>query len=177
MLTTAPVYLLIRMLFVKRKGLQVNWLREITMLFFVMFVAGLASQTIMPQLVWDANGIYVIKGNTHRTNLIPFLVFVQTYNEVFREGNVQYFIINFLGNIILFIPIGVLVPLLWKTSFRRTVFIGFGASLTIETCQLFLSRGTDVDDLILNTAGVLLGALIFKVLREHCTNFIQKFDC
>ena len=64
-----------------------------------------------------------------------------------------YFLINFLGNIIMFMPFGLFIPYLWGISGKKTILIGFSSSLFIEFCQLFLSRGTDVDDLILNTLG------------------------
>lgn len=63
-------------------------------------------------------------------------------------------------NIALFIPLGVLLPLLWKKcrSWYITIPIGFGASLSIELMQLVTCRGIcDVDDLFANTLGVITG--------------------
>ena len=110
----------------------------------------------------------------HGTNLIPFLVFVETFNEVFVNGNINYFLINFVGNIVMFIPFGLFIPLLWKTSGKKTVFIGFCVSLFVEISQLFLTRGTDIDDLMLNTTGVLLGLLLYKVISNNFKGFISK---
>ncbi|MBO5450368.1 MAG: VanZ family protein [Lachnospiraceae bacterium] len=45
----------------------------------------------------------------------------------------------------------------------------------IETSQLFLNRQTDVDDLMLNTVGVILGLLLYKLLNRKNKYFIRKF--
>ena len=75
----------------------------------------------------------------------------------------------------MFIPFGFIIPLLWNISNRRVIIIGFCISLFIEISQLFLSRGTDVDDLILNTLGVLFGLIIFKLLYRKYYNYMNRF--
>ena len=72
-------------------------------------------------------------------------------------------------NIVLFMPLGFFCPLISK-RYRRvknTVFTGFGLSLTIELAQLFtMYRATDIDDLITNTAGTLLGYACFRLIHR-----------
>jgi glycopeptide antibiotics resistance protein len=66
----------------------------------------------------------------------------------------------------MFIPTGILIPLLYRNrnSFLKTVLTGFWISLTIEILQLpFAVRCSDVDDLILNTAGCLVGYGIYAL--------------
>ena len=66
---------------------------------------------------------------------------------------------NFLGNIILFIPFGFLLPCVtdWNRM-RKTVVTGIGFSLLIETIQLITSQGCfDFDDVILNSLGCVIG--------------------
>ena len=176
MVLAVPVYAIARIVFVKAKQIKVNLLHEITLFVFTVFLVGLASQTIIPKFEIGVNGFNIIKNGIHKTNLIPFKVLFETYKEVVVNGHINYFIINFLGNIILFIPFGVIIPLLWKTSTKKTIFIGFCSSFFIEFSQLFLTRGTDVDDLILNTSGVFLGILVFKFLQRNCKGFIEKFS-
>lgn len=69
-------------------------------------------------------------------------------------------------NVILFIPVGIALPLLWQSSqsFLSTVFTGFVFSLLIELSQLFNWRATDIDDLLMNTLGAALGYGIFALL-------------
>ena len=175
MIITIPIYLIIRIVIFKTKKKEFNWYHETGLFLFVIFLVGLASQTIIPKFEFGINGLGIIKSGGHETNLIPFKVLIDTYKEVFVNGYVNYFIINFLGNIIMFMPIGFFIPLLWKVSNRKVIIIGFGSSLFIEICQLFLTRGTDVDDLILNTIGTILGLLLYRFLYKKFKDWIIKF--
>ncbi len=67
---------------------------------------------------------------------------------------------NILLNVAMFVPLGVLLPLLFKKcrKWYVTIPIGFGTSLAIELVQLAISRGIcDVDDLFANTLGTVIG--------------------
>lgn len=78
---------------------------------------------------------------------------------------------NSFGNIILFVPIGMLVPMVtdWKKIWR-TVATGVGFSLIVETIQLITSRGCfDFDDVILNGLGCIIGYGIFSVAQKLFT--------
>ncbi|TKG73206.1 VanZ family protein [Prauserella endophytica] len=79
-------------------------------------------------------------------------------------------------NVLLFVPLGIFARMLWRQGAARTVLLGFGASLLIEFTQVTANFGTapqvyrifDVDDLMSNTAGALLGwiaAALFVALR------------
>ncbi len=175
MIITIPIYLISRIIFIKSKSKKINWYHEITLFIFVLFTVGLSSQTIIPKFEFGVIGFNVVQNGIHETNLIPFKVLFETYNEVFVNGYINYFLINFLGNIILFIPIGFFIPLLWNVSNKKVILIGFCSSLFIEICQLFLTRGTDIDDVILNTTGVLIGLFLYKIVYKHLNNFIVKF--
>ena len=97
-----------------------------------------------------------------RINLIPFL-YITDY-EVKREA-----LINIIGNVSLFIPTGIILPILYKrlNSFWNVLLAGAGISLCIEVIQLLLSNSvTDIDDLILNTAGVIIGYAVFSLVRR-----------
>ena len=73
-----------------------------------------------------------------------------------------------LLNAVLFLPLGALLPLIWK-EFRgawfRVAVLGFALSLFIELLQLFNFRLTDVDDLLMNMVGTLIGyGAVMKVI-------------
>ena len=73
---------------------------------------------------------------------------------------------NSLLNIALFMPLGIFLPVLW-TRFRKlssAVVFGLGLSLTIELLQMLTFRATDVNDLITNAGGTVLGFLLAKPL-------------
>lgn len=68
-------------------------------------------------------------------------------------------------NVYLFLPLGFFLPILWQDfrSLPKTVFVGFLTSLTIELLQIFTFRATDVNDLMTNTLGTLLGWCIGRL--------------
>lgn len=76
---------------------------------------------------------------------------------------------NTLLNVLLFLPLGGFLPLLWNgfRSFRRTVLFGFSLSLFIEVLQLFTFRASDVNDLLTNTLGTALGYFLAAFLLKH----------
>lgn len=79
---------------------------------------------------------------------------------------------TFLLNVIMLIPFGVYIPFLSKTepSIKRIARLGFSLSLSIELVQLLIrgtlgnGRSTDINDLLANTAGAVIGFLILEKL-------------
>ena len=95
-----------------------------------------------------------------RVNLIP-LVNILEY-DVKREAA-----INIIGNISLFIPTGIIMPILYKRldRFWKVLLAGAGLSFVIEMIQLlFPGSVTDIDDLILNTAGAAIGYSMYMLV-------------
>lgn len=103
-----------------------------------------------------------------RVNLVPF----QTIRFYLFSGRVSDAIAvrNIAGNILAFVPIGILIPLLHRSlSIRLTFLFGFTLSTAIELTQYFTGLGScDIDDLILNLFGTMLISLILGML-----DFIQ----
>ena len=94
-------------------------------------------------------------------NLIPIVHLFDAYDG---------WLINILGNMIIFIPVGLAWPFCFRklNTISKTVLAAFGFSLFIEITQLpFYSRCSDVDDLILNTIGAFLGALIYFGIKRR----------
>ena len=96
-----------------------------------------------------------------KANMKPF----QTIKLMYRGGRIntesQYK--NLGGNLFGFVPMGILLPLLFKRlrSFTAVVAVVFAVSLSYELIQLCTDLGVfDVDDLILNTAGGIIGFII-----------------
>lgn len=75
---------------------------------------------------------------------------------------------NTILNIILFIPLGIMLPFLWKKyySLKATMMFGLSMSLAIELLQILTYRATDINDLIANTCGALLGFSFFKAVSR-----------
>lgn len=76
---------------------------------------------------------------------------------------------NTVLNIILFMPMGFLLPMVWKEyrSFKVTLFSGLAVSLLIEILQIFTFRLTDIDDLITNTLGTAAGYYLWKMAARR----------
>ncbi len=88
-------------------------------------------------------------------NLIPLIDIINSPLEYIK---------NTILNIILFVPMGFLVPAIWKNyrSIKTMFFMGLALSVSIEILQIFTFRLTDIDDLITNTAGTIIGYDISK---------------
>ena len=163
-----PVWALGRAVFLRVGRRPLRWGRELLLLTFVLCCVGLASQTILP-----SNGYFVplesvfSERTLWRTNLVPFRTIAE-YFGVLRGGNVTLFLVNFAGNILVFVPLGLLPPLLWRRC-RGAWGAALPAlcSLFVELCQIFTGRSVDVDDLILNTLGGLLGWLLARLLLRR----------
>ncbi len=72
----------------------------------------------------------------------------------------------FILNLILLVPFGILFPLLYPKQKDKTIFIGFLISCSIEFLQLFTDRLTDTFDIFLNTLGVIIGYMIYKLIMK-----------
>ena len=75
---------------------------------------------------------------------------------------------QYIFNIALFVPLGFLLPLLWEPfrSQNKILLTGFFCSFVIEFLQMFCSRVTDVDDLLTNTIGAVLGYWLFLFAEQ-----------
>lgn len=103
----------------------------------------------------------------YRYNFQPFAEINRyiTYNDYFTWENL---LTNLVGNILVFTPIGFLVPIIKKEGVNIfTIFrISFLLTLFIETVQLIFRIGVfDVDDLIMNTVGGVFGFILFKLIQ------------
>lgn len=74
----------------------------------------------------------------------------------------------YLLNVVLLLPLGFLLPLIWPAynRFFRVAAYGAGFSLLIELSQLVNIRSTDIDDLLLNTLGAAAGFLLFRLFAR-----------
>ena len=126
-------------------------LRKGLLVIFAVYLAAVFAATGMPSVVNCAFG--------PRFNLVPL---VECVHET------PLYLMNTGLNILLFIPFGFFVPLLWRQmrSAGRSALCGLAFSMFIELAQMFSGRLTDVDDLITNTAGTVIGFCLAKLLYE-----------
>lgn len=142
---------------VKREALQLLFLINLAVISRMVFHPMAAVDSNVQPLVFDAANAWPF-----RVNLIPFM------NLLDYESR-QDLLLNLIGNTAMFVPTGILTPILYKhlATFRKAVLTGFLISLAIEIIQLpFAVRASDVDDLILNTLGVMAGYGIYALVKQ-----------
>lgn len=130
---------------------RTNFIHMIWVFIFLYYVY-LVLETTGIGTIWEI-GLYPGMKLQEEINLIPF-----------RDG----ISLSMILNVVMFMPLGFLLPLLWKEyqSLVGTAIIGFCFSCGIEFCQLFNRRVSDVDDLLMNTLGAILGWLIWIVFSR-----------
>lgn len=105
-------------------------------------------------------------------NLVPF-------TEIFRyEIGSKLFNFNVIGNILIFVPFGYFVSTYIKAKkISHIFFISILTSLTVEIVQLQIGRSFDIDDIILNVVGSIIGFLFyiaFVAIKKHLPKFLQS---
>lgn len=165
----------------RAKGRVSPPLREGALLLFGMLLAGLLSMTLTPYGFWTS----ILTGNppilpppfSGGVNLIPLRSLDSLVIWV-KHGRWSFILVNYLGNVVMFLPMGFFPALLWsRPTWLRSLLSGFGCSLFIECFQLLVARGTDVDDLLLNTLGALCGFWLFLLMRRVAPGFTAQFTC
>ena len=170
----AAVYSILRAMRLNRRGLgRDRWPRECVRLAFVCYMAGLLA------LVWAPNGMW--------GGLWLFLRYgwpMECWGMMFRG---EYsFDISFLGlvsgqwvrsmllgNVLMFIPLGLLLPLRWpELTAPRALAVGICIDLVIEVVQPVFGRSFDMEDLVCNTLGILLGLGMYLLIRLICPKFV-----
>lgn len=169
------IYIVTR-IFSRIKGKrEKNWKEEIGFFVFWEFIFGLIGVTLLPiyirigyQPTWSDIDINI--------NLIPFH-FIKEFFGLIKEDAfyIQVAIKNVIGNLILFMPLGFLIPMRTKRPMKvsRVLLICLCSSLTIEimqTVERFLGIGlriADIDDIILNCIGGGIGFVIYKIYKRR----------
>ena len=159
------LWIISRVVLSYKKG-TINWKRETQLLLVYICLVVIVRLTFFPfskvdgkvqPLLFDPSNIIPF-----RLNFLPF-VNLMDY-EIRREA-----LINVIGNSFLFLPVGIVYPIVYKklNTHGKIIAAGVGTSLAIEILQLpFFDRVTDIDDLILNSAGYLLGYGIYLLVTK-----------
>ena len=145
--------------------------KPVVIILWLAYIFLILSLTLQPlffstyRITWDEMKLY-----GPPWNFKPFSLIIPQWKNVLsgQKGAFR----QFFGNIIMFIPAGLLMPLVFKKT-QRFLWALLGAflfTLCIESLQLILCiagmcmREFDVDDLILNTFGAVLGYLIYRLI-------------
>ena len=148
-----PVYIFLRWLRLKKSiHSSISVPKEIVRAVFFVYLIMLFTQT------------FIINGGSHSIELIPFHIIIHQFKYCNTSYGLQAFVFNIIGNIGVFIPIGIILAYLFDSNIKKTVLHGCIISIFIEIVQIPLKRTTDIDDVILNTTGTIIGYFIYKII-------------
>ena len=139
----------------KKRGIMV--LRQLSYLGFAFSLFLILFATIF--YVWPL-GI----SESRALNIIPFYWINTGYSW-------RMIVSDFIPNILMFAPFGIFLPLAFK-KMRKCLLVTLAAfclSVTVETAQYFIGRTADINDVIANTIGGILGFLLFLAANKFIT--------
>lgn len=167
----ATIYSIFRIETLKSK--TINYKKEILYLIFICYITSLFNLVLVPSNFWNTiwhNVFYNYNENPFNGmfdfsyNFIPIL-----YKVVKGELIIGNWIKTMLiGNILMFIPMGIFLALCFNKVNNKNIFIyAILITATIEIVQPIIGRSCDIDDLIMNSLGIIIGYyiinLIFKI--------------
>ena len=162
-----PYWLIFRLYRLRTPGHRLSFRREILLLTFVVYLCGLATATLIP----NHNSRLAAEAAV-AIDLHPNLASLTCSSAALPRGSTAraFCVHNAKGNVMLFFPLGILIPLVWRRlRFWRGIQIAIAISVSIELVQ-YLSRAwsnrtADVNDVILNVLGAGLGLVLVFLLR------------
>ena len=148
------------------KDKRADWKRELQLLLayicfvvvarFAFFPFSKVNGEIQP-LIYESANVFPF-----RINWIPLV-------NLFDYPEMRDILINVIGNTAMFIPLGIVWPSVYKglDTHWKVISAGIGVSLCIEILQLpFCDRVSDVDDLLLNSLGFIIGYLLYFLAKS-----------
>jgi glycopeptide antibiotics resistance protein len=163
-----PCWLLFRLYRLGALGRPLSFHREILLLIFVVYLCGLGTATLEP----NRSSRYRAEA-TVGLDLHPSLASLTCSSALLPRGSTTqgFCVRNARGNVMLFFPLGILLPLVWtRLRFWSGIRIAIAVSVSIELIQYLsrtwgINRTADVNDFILNVLGASLGLAVVSLLR------------
>lgn len=163
---------------IRRKRLRGK--RELCGLFLIAWIVAVFSVTLFPEVNLEIDAFTYMPSLQIRfrdtelsmLNIVPFKSILAAFTgggqEVSARDQLLLALINLAGNVFLFVPLGFLLPLTAQKRSRFGVTVGVSAVLSagIETVQYFIGRSADIDDLLLNVFGAVVGFGLYAILRK-----------
>lgn len=152
-----------------------SWGRTFGLSVLAVYAVGVVAVTLFP-LPTSATyrALLADQGLVPRHNVVPFATWLAT-----ARAGAAVFGYQVGGNLLLLAPLGFLVPLLWsqRASLRAVAIIGGAVTLSIELTQFVIGamlgvayKAFDVDDLVLNLLGVVIGWALYRLLELRMTD-------
>ena len=147
------------------RGKIVSWKRELQLMLVYICIVVIVRYTFCPFAKVDGKIQPLI---LYLNNWFPFRINCKPMIYLFDYPTMREALLNLIGNVTMFIPVGIVWPIVFKDLDKswKVIAAGVGFSLIIEIIQLpFYDRLSDIDDLILNSAGYLIGYGIVLLVR------------
>jgi glycopeptide antibiotics resistance protein len=163
-----PCWLVFRLYRLRTPGHPLSFHREILLLTVVLYLLGLAAVTLTPTRMSRSRAEATVGIELH-----PNLASLTCSSAILPRGSDAraFCVQNAAGNVALFVPLGILIPLVWRhLRFWSGLQIAIALSFSIELIQ-YLSRAwgsyrsADVNDVFLNGVGACLGLVLVFLLR------------
>ena len=162
-----PCWLVFRLYRLRTPGHGLSFHREILLLTFVVYLSGLATATLLPN-----HNSRLAAEAAMGIDIHPNLASLTCSSAILPRGSTAraFCVHNARGNVMLFFPLGILIPLVWRhLRFWRGIQIAIALSVSIELVQYlsraWSNRSADVNDVILNGLGACLGLGLVFLLR------------
>lgn len=166
------LYIIFRFLKLKKKNSDINYKKEILYLIFICYIVGLFNLVLVPRNFWNTIWYNIF----YNYNENPFEgIFDFSYNfipTIYKIIIGEYALGSWaktmmVGNLLMFIPMGILLSLCLKNINRKNMFkYAILIPFTIEVIQLVVGRSFDIDDLVMNFLGIVIGYYIVELVKK-----------
>lgn len=166
------LYIIFRFLKLKKNNSDINYKREILYLIFICYIVGLFNLVLVPINFWNIIWYNIF----YNFNENPFAgIFDFSYNFIpiiYKIIIGEYTLDSWgkamiVGNFLMFIPMGILLSLCLENVNKKNIFkYAVLIPLAIEVLQLVVGRSFDIDDLVMNFLGIVIGYYLVKLIKK-----------
>lgn len=161
------IYAVYRYIHIKKRKTSVKWSKEILRWVFVCYLTGLINLTLVPRNLWSNIWALIFVGYSGSQ--------IELFNGSFNFTPIIFKIISgelsfgswvktmLAGNLLMFVPMGFFLPLISEKiniNIKSVLKIAVIVPVIVEIIQPIVGRSFDVDDLILNFIGILIGYFV-----------------
>lgn len=178
-LLVGVIYAVYRCVRIKNHGNTVSWGTEILRWLFVCYLTGLINLILVPANLWMCIWANVFVGYSHSEivffsgdfNLVPTVIKLITGELTIGRWVLKMLVYNFL----MFVPFGFFLPFVSEKNNNRSIWkVAVIVPIIVEVIQPVVGRSFDVDDLILNFAGIIVGYFVAFGIKNISKRMADK---
>lgn len=178
-LLVGVIYAVYRCVRIKNHGNTVSWGTEIMRWLFVCYLTGLINLILVPANLWMCIWANVFVGYSHSEivffsgdfNLVPTVIKLITGELTIGRWVLKMLVYNFL----MFVSFGFFLPFVSEKNNNRSIWkVAVIVPIIVEVIQPVVGRSFDVDDLILNFAGIIVGYFVAFGIKNISKRMADK---